>query len=108
MRIVDANNTRAVDALFARKEAVDRTFERRVAAIVQRVRTEGDRAVVRLARKFDHLSQTIEVTRDEMQAAAATVAPALRAAIRQAARNIARVAARQIPKHFDVEVVPGV
>jgi histidinol dehydrogenase len=108
MRIVDANNTRAVDALFARKEAVDRTFERRVAAIVQRVRTDGDRAVVRLARRFDHLSQTMEVTRDEMQAAAATVAPGLRAAIRQAARNIARVAARQIPKHFDVEVVPGV
>jgi histidinol dehydrogenase len=108
MKIIEANNTRAVEALFARKDAVDRTFERQVSAIVQRVRRGGDQALVRFARQFDQLSQTIEVTRDEMDAAAATVAPDVRVAIRLAARNIARVAARQIPKHFDVEVVPGV
>jgi len=108
MKIIHASDTRRVEALFARKEAVDRTFERQVAAIVRSVRTGGDRALVRFAKKFDQLSQTVEVTRDEMEATAATVAPDVRAAIRQAARNIARVAARQIPKHFDVEVVPGV
>ena len=32
----------------------------------------------------------------------------VRRAIRQAARHIARVAFRQIPKHWDLEVVPGV
>jgi histidinol dehydrogenase len=36
------------------------------------------------------------------------VSAEVRRAIAQAARHIARVASRQIPKHFDVEVAPGV
>ena len=43
-----------------------------------------------------------------MRDGAARVDPPVRRAIAQAARNIALVAARQIPKHFDVDVVPGV
>ena len=108
MKIIQASNRRAIEQLFARKGATDRTFERQVAAILQKVRTGGDAALVRFAKKFDRLSQPIEVTRDEMEQAAATVAPDVRTAIRQAAHNIARVASRQIPKHFDVEVVAGV
>jgi len=108
MKIIQSGNSRAIEALFARKEAADRTFERQVAAIVRKVRAGGDAAVVRFAKKFDRLAQPIEVTRHEMEEAAARVPIEVRTAIRQAARNIARVAARQIPKHFDVEVVPGV
>ena len=83
MRIIDASNRRAVEALFARKEAADRTFERQVAAIVQKVRTGGDAALVRFAKKFDQLARPIEVTRDEMEEAAATVAADVRLAIRR-------------------------
>jgi histidinol dehydrogenase len=108
MRIIDASNTRAIEQLFAKKETTDRAFERKVALIVRKVRTGGDRALLRFARQFDNLSQPVEVSRAEMEAGAATVAPDVRVAIRTAARNIARVAARQIPKHFDVEVVKGV
>lgn len=108
MRIIDATNRRAIEQLFAKKESTDRMFERKVAAIVQKVRGGGDRALLRLARQLDNLTQPMEVTREEMETAAATVPADVRAAIRQSARNIARVAARQIPKHFDVEVLPGV
>jgi histidinol dehydrogenase len=108
MRIIEAGNRRAIEALFTKKEAADRRFERQVAAIVKAVRTGGDRAVLRFAKKFDNLTRPIEVSREEMEAAAATVPADVRSAIRQAARNIARVAARQIPKHFDVVVAPGV
>lgn len=108
MRIIDASNKRALEQLFAKKETADRVFERKVASIVQKVRTGGDRALLRFAKQFDHLSQPIEVSRQEMEAEAAKVAPDVRLAIKNAARNIARVAARQIPKHFDVEVVAGV
>ena len=45
---------------------------------------------------------------DEIRAGAASVAPDVRRAIRQAARHIARVAFRQIPKHWDLAVAPGV
>jgi histidinol dehydrogenase len=108
MRIIEASNRRAIEQLFARKESSDRAFERKVATLVQRVRTGGDRALLRFARQFDNLTEPIEVSRAEMEAAAATLPADVRAAIKQSARNIARVAARQIPKHFDVDVMPGV
>ena len=108
MRIVEASQKRAIEALFAKKETIDRAFERKVSAIVDQVRAGGDTALLRYARKFDNLSRPIEVTREEMEAEAARVPAEVRAAIARAARNIARVAARQVPKRFDVTVVPGV
>ena len=101
MRIIESGNTRAIEHLFAKKEAPDRAFERQVAAIVQNVRRGGDRALRLCAKRFDDLTPPIEVSREEMAAEAARVPADVRAAIKHAARNIARVAARQIPKHFD-------
>ena len=79
-----------------------------MAEIVDRVRVGGDRALLGFAKRFDGVKPPLEISRDEMTAAAATVPADVRRAIRQAARNIARVAFRQIPKHWDLEVVPGV
>ncbi|MFN7981165.1 MAG: histidinol dehydrogenase [Vicinamibacterales bacterium] len=108
MRIIDASNKRAVEALFAKKESTDRVFERQVNAIVQKVRTGGDRALLRFAKQFDNLTAPMEISREEMEAQAATVSPQVRLAIKHAAQNIARVAAKQVPKTFDMEVVKGV
>jgi histidinol dehydrogenase len=108
LRIIDARDARAVDALTARTVRDDRSFERRVREIVDRVKTAGDRALVAFARRFDGVSAPLEVTADEMRAGAALVDPAVRRALGQAARSIARVAFRQIPKHWDLDVVPGV
>jgi histidinol dehydrogenase len=108
LKIIDASNRRAMARIFARDESSDRAFERRIAAIVRRVREQGDDALTRFARRFDQVSGPLEVPRAEMEADAARVPADVRRALRQAARNVARVAARQIPKHFDVEVVPGV
>ena len=76
--------------------------------IVDRVRKGGDHALEGFARRFDGTRGALEVSADEIRAGAATVAPDVRHAIRQAARHIARVAFRQIPKHWDLAVVPGV
>lgn len=108
MKIIEASNRRDVEALFAKKETADRAFERQVAAIVQKVRTGGDKALLGFAKKFDNLTLPIEVTREEMEAAAASLSPDVRRAIKSAAKNIARVAAKQIPKTFRVDVVKGV
>jgi histidinol dehydrogenase len=108
MRTVEAGDTRAIDRLLAPAREDDRAFERRVLAIVCAVRDEGDRALTRFAKRFDTVTGAIEVTPREMRAGAARVEPAVRRAIERAAENIAAVAARQIPKHFDVEVTPGV
>ena len=108
LRIIDASDTRALDALLARDRQNDRAFDRRVRLIVHRVREGGDRELVRFARKFDRLKGPLEVTADEMRDGAARVAPDVRRAIRQAARHIARVARRQLPKTWRATIVDGV
>jgi histidinol dehydrogenase len=108
VRIIDARNERQLAGLFRRDTRSDPAFERRVHGIVDRVRKGGDHALAGFARRFDGMLGRLEVTPDEMRAGAATVAPDVRRAIRQAARQIARVAFRQIPKHWDLVVAPGV
>src|SRR5258708_4754504 len=94
--------------LLAPARGDDRALDRGVQAIVDAVRTGGDRALTRLARRFDGLCAPVEVWPDEIREGAARVHPEVRRAISQAARNIARVAFRQIPRHFDLDVAPGV
>jgi histidinol dehydrogenase len=108
MRIIDAKNRRMVDALLTRDARADAAFDKRVRDIVNRVRRGGDRALARFAERFDGATEPLEVSKAEMRDYAALVAPDVRRALRTAARNIARVAARQIPKHWDLSVVPGV
>jgi len=108
LKIIDAGDTRAVDRLLARGGRTDRSLDRRVRTIVDRVRSEGDRALLRFARKFDGAAPPLEVTADEMRDQAKRVAPDVRRALRQAARHIARVAFKQIPRHWDLGVVAGV
>jgi len=108
MQIVDGRNRRAIRNLLARETRDDAVFNRRVRTIVDRVRRGGDRALERFAREFDRSMPPLEVSADEMRAQAATVAPDVRRAIARAARHIARVAARQLPRHWDLTVSPGV
>jgi histidinol dehydrogenase len=108
LKIVSASDTRAIARLLAPARGDDRALDRRVQAIVDAVRTGGDRALTRFARRFDGLSAPIEVSADEVREGASRVAPAVRRAISQAARNIALVAFRQIPRHVDLDVTPGV
>jgi histidinol dehydrogenase len=108
VRIIEAKNRRAVDALLTRDSRADVAFEKRVREIVNGVRRGGDRALSRFAERFDGATEPLEVSKAEMRDYASLVAPDVRQAIRTAARHIARVAARQIPKHWDLSVVPGV
>jgi histidinol dehydrogenase len=108
VKIIDGRNSKQVEALLTRNARTDRAFERRVHGIVDRVRKGGDHALEGFARRFDGTRGPLEISADEIRAGAATVAPDVRDAIRQAARHIARVAFRQIPKHWDLAVVPGV
>jgi len=108
MRIVSARDTRAVAKLIAHKPADDRAFRRGVERIVDAVRENGDRVLNRFARRYDRVSPPLEIRPSEIRAAAARVDVRSRRALAQAAEHIARVASKQIPKHFDVRVAPGV
>jgi histidinol dehydrogenase len=108
MRIIEARDLRAINRLINPPSGRDRVFERRVQAIVDRVRANGDRALNAYARRFDGAAGAREIPESTIRAEAARVDPAVRRAIKQAARNIARVAFKQIPRHFDVAVAGGV
>ena len=108
MRIINASSRAALNRLTSRRGGGDRAFERRVRAIVDRVERSGDRALVEFARRFDGASPPLEVSRSEIARGAERAGPIVRRAIQQAARNIARIAFQQIPRHWDVDVAPGV
>jgi histidinol dehydrogenase len=108
MRIIEAGDIRALQRVMRPRAVVDRAFRRRVQTIVDRVREGGDRALAAFARRFDGVDGPLAVPMDEMQEQASKVDAAVRRAIREAAKRIARVAFRQIPRHFDLPVAPGV
>jgi histidinol dehydrogenase len=108
VKLISASDTRAVNRLLTRDDAMDPTLARRVAAIVADVRRGGDRALLAYARKFDRLSGAMEVSREEIEDGARQAPAAVRRAIRVAARNISRVAKAQVPRGGRVRVAPGV
>jgi len=108
IRIVDASDRDAVDALVSPRRRPNLAARRTAARLVAAVRRSGDRAVLRHARRLDGLAGPFEVSHAEMEAAAARVAPDVRRAIRTAARHIAMVAERQRPGPWTVTPVAGV
>lgn len=108
IRIVDSRDGPTVARLLDRSASRDLAFERRVARIVSDVRRRGDAAVLSYARRFDKLTESIEVTRTEMERGAASVQPDVRRAIAAAARNIRHVARRQIPRGWTTRPAAGV
>lgn len=108
IRIIDADDREGVAALLSAARVRDAATDRRVARIVADVRSGGDAALLRYARKFDTLVGGLEVPHSEIRAAAATVPAAVRTALRDAAKNIRAVAKKQVPKGWRVQVAPGV
>ena len=108
LQVVPSSDRRAVAALLEPSRVRDAATERRVAGIVAAVRTRGDAALLRYARQLDRLDGPIEVSLDQMRAAAASVPSDVRAAIRMAATHIRRVAQRQVPKGWRTTVAPGI
>ena len=107
IKIVDADDTAAVKALLWPERDRDGETEQRVAQIVADVRTNGEAALLRYAREFDHLEGPIEISRKEMQTRAKTVPARVRQAIRVAATNIRAVAKRQVPRGWKLRVGAG-
>ena len=88
----------------------DAVIEERVKAILECVRTDGDKALKELSAEIDKvdLSAGIEVTGEEIAAARAEVPEDLKQAVAQAYRNIYAFHAAQRFEPVEVETVPGV
>lgn len=88
----------------------DAVIEARVAAIIDRVRADGDKALKELSSEIDKvdLSAGVEVTGEEIAAARAEVPEDLKQAVAQAYSNIYAFHAAQRFEPVEVETVPGV
>ena len=98
-----------------RRRLLDRSGESdaqvatRVRDIIARVRREGDRALLDMARELDRANITaVEVPRARWEAALASLDPKVRHALERAARNIAKAHEAQRPHATEVETEPGI
>ena len=89
------------------KDAADLTAT--VSAVLQRVKAEGDKAVLDYERQFDKADlQLLAVSDEEFQAAQGQLSDELYAALQLAHRNIQAFHAAQRFQGIDVETAPGV
>lgn len=109
MQVIVNPEPRDWAALTARPQMQREVISRRVADILEAVRTEGDRALLALTEQIDGIRlNTTVVTPDEIEEAARQIDPALKTAIETAAGNIRRFHAAQQPAPVEVETLPGV
>jgi histidinol dehydrogenase len=89
--------------------ADDARVRQTVAAIIARVRADGDRALRELAFELDRAKLTaLEVTGAEFTAAEAKLTDEQKTAVRTAAANIEKFHRAQLPAPLVVETAPGV
>ena len=80
-----------------------------VADVIAQVRTKGDAALRELTERFDKVAlESIQVSDQEIDAAASRLSEKMKAALEQAYKNIAKFHNAQIHQPLKVETMPGV
>jgi len=102
MRILRGNAASRCVRQLSMRSSQPEGVESKVRRILNSVRSEGDRALRRYARRWDGLapSQPIEVASAELEAAWHLSSPSLRDSLRFAASNIRRFSQRQKPREW--------
>lgn len=96
-------------ALCARPSDFNPVVKERAERIIDRVRTEGDAALLGLAKEIDGLDmESLAVSEAEIAEASALVEDKVKLAIADAARNITAFHKAQYPAQVEVETAPGV
>jgi len=85
------------------------TLEGAVAAIIRRVREEGDAPLFEMALNYDGVElRSLEIPRARWEEALRELDPEVRAGLERAAENIRRFHEAQIPPDVTLEVEPGI
>jgi len=99
----------APEALRTRQQALSESADRAAAEIIERVKAEGDVAVLELTERFDGAKlSALEVTEAEFAEAEANTDPALKELLAKAAENIRAFHKNQLRAGFMVSEAPGV
>ncbi len=98
LRILEAKD---MGRVLARRAARLNEAEEIVRPILETVRTRGDKGLLELARRFDHLERkSVRVPAEELAAAAERLTPEFRSAVETAAGNVRRFAEKQLPREY--------
>ena len=103
----DADFARQFADLLGQARETTENVAEPVAAIVARVRAEGDVALADLTRKFDRHDLPLRVTEAEVDAACAAIEPALMAALETAATRIEAFHRAQMPSDLRMTDAAG-
>ena len=101
LRVINCTDKASLSRLLRARETSLAEAEKVAGRILQDVRRNGDRALVRLSRRFDGVDlrkDGFTVTRQEIRAAYRQVPRGFVGAVRVAARNIRAAARRQLPR----------
>jgi len=97
-----------IGPLLARRTTRLQQAEAVVRPILEAVRKQGDKALLRYARKFDGLERkSVRVPESELAAACGKLAPEFHAAVETASGNIRTFAEMQMPVEQLMEIAPG-
>lgn len=95
--------------LCKRPSSSNEVVAQRVAAIIERVRKDGDKALAELSLEIDGITLgSLQVSEDEFAEAEAAVSPEVKAALAHASANIRKFHEAQMPTTVEVETEPGV
>ncbi|MEO8910177.1 MAG: histidinol dehydrogenase [Gemmatimonadaceae bacterium] len=96
-------------SLFERARGGDTVVHERTAAILRRVRADGDLALLEMASEYDGVTlEALEVPADVRRRALASIDPRVRRALEHAARNITAFHDASRPQAVEIETEPGV
>jgi histidinol dehydrogenase len=107
-RVLESSDEQAVSRLLDARVRRDEAVTRAASEIIERVRREGDAAVLDYARRFDKLDGPVEISETQIREGARAVPREVQKAISAAARHVRRVAARQLPKRWVISPAGGV
>ena len=100
---------RELAVALARPTASDRGCSEVVAEIIAQVRTLGDEALLNFNKSYDgDGSGKLEVSQNEMKAAADATSTTIKEAVALAMANITKFHREQIPANVEVETIPGI
>ena len=111
LRIIRSTDKKALDRLLRARQTRLEAAEPVARRILEDVRRQGDRALVRYARQFDGVDLRQEgftVSAREVREACRSAPRSAIAALRVAARNIRAVAARQLPRPWQAANGAGI
>ena len=109
MKTIKLSDSKDIQNIIKRPAPPDMDIKQQVSEIMNRVRTEGDKALREFSKRFDgSCPESLLIDKKRIQEASQRVSPELKTAIAMALKNIEKFHAAQKPSETSLETLPGI